>query len=223
MSRPNPKLTEIEEYIEGTLRGTHDAPAYFVTLLNKLLTWTIVEDNQFVMVHLGPHKDRMVIAPPKRSSSEMALAAKGNEIYTTLKLRNGRFMSLRYDVFIDVAKDDFMKIIASRLSYQLDELGYKQLFRFDYARVPESNYPFSHLHVYGNWQHDDTPKLKDLDAIHFPVVRATIEGFIRLIIADFGVETNTSFDIYGPILARTEDRFLEVARKTKKTEKDFPD
>ena len=112
-SRPNLKLTEIDEYITGTFKGGSDAVNHFVTLINCLLRWTVTDSSQFVMAHRGPHQHRIVIAPPKRNLDKMSEAAKGNEIYSPILLNDCRYLAVEYDVFIDVAKDDFLKVVRS--------------------------------------------------------------------------------------------------------------
>jgi hypothetical protein len=70
--------------------------------------------------------------------------------------------------------------------------------------------------VYGNWHHDALTK--EMKKVHFPVLRVTIESVIRLLVNEFGVETNTDEAIWRPMLAATEQEFLSIARTQRTTE-----
>jgi hypothetical protein len=219
----NSAVTEANRLINLAINGGDWSPIYFRELVQHLLSQTIVDSTSFVRITYSKESNISYIHGPERSASESRNSVKGNKPYSPLKLNDGNFLYLYYENFIDRDDNDWLKTNVTKMAYQFDEGGYQQLFRFDYNRLVRDKYPASHLHVYGKWDANrKTDKLKDLPNIHFPIVRPTIEGIIRLLVDDFGVDTHTSRTIWEPMLDMTEQRFKEIMSKRKhKAEQKF--
>lgn len=205
-AKANEALANALRLLDLTLAGGKESPAHFRDLLQHLLSKTILHHTSFIRVlrrgqkfhFTGPDLD------------ESAPASAGSEPYRALKLNDGRFLYIWYEGTIAADDNQWLKIFQSKFSYRLDEGGYTEVFRFDHTRLMKNEYPSSHLHVNGKWTFEPPSHFKDLPKIHFPVVRPTIEGVIRILINDFGVESSTERDLWEPMLEACEDRFKEV-------------
>jgi len=100
-----------------------------------------------------------------------------------------------------------MKVEDANYQYQLDRQGDCWIFRYDYERNPPNEYPPSHLHIRGNLHEICLPPAKQLEDIHFPVLRGSIESVIRLLV-QFGVRCNKAQSFWRPVLALSEGLFL---------------
>jgi hypothetical protein len=168
-----------------------------------ILVKTILAEGESVAFHrLGAN--RFVISGRRRATETGA----ARENFTAVNLTDGSYLYIFYDTYIGGNK----KLItaATKLTYQFDADGHSPLFRLEHSRIPESRYPFAHLHVEGQWLHAPAD-WKPLPKIHFPVLRPTLEGVIRLLVYEFDLPTNTEQSIWGPILDCTEGEFLKKA------------
>lgn len=212
----NETLTSARNYIKEMYSGGDEAPAYFKEFAQLLLSKTIMDSKSHVCIYGGNTNDITLISGPRRRPDEQEEAIKGRDIYHPLKLNDGNFLYLFFENFIDRNENNWLKTNISKMAYQLDSGGHKQLFRFDYNRLVKTRYASSHVHVYGSWRDgakEAITNLKDMHKIHFPVVRPTIEGLIRILVDDFGVKTNTERDEWEPVLEATEKEFKEVMSK----------
>jgi len=213
--------TDAVNYTKLTLAGGPDAVQAFRELIMLQLGKTILDDRSFVCVQSVDWKTAFVIAPPRRSASDFETAADGSELYSSLKLTNGYFLDLQYSLFID-PKDNFLKTDSSRMVYQSDDGGQDQFFRFEMNRNPLTHYPFAHLDVNGSWKAGPTPRPKDMEKVHFPTPRPTIESLIRLLVYDFNVKPKCDPSIFEPVLRACEQEFLKVARTSSKEPQPLP-
>jgi len=184
---------------------------------------TILDSKSFVSVQSVEWRTNFVIAPPPRSPDAMKVASEGSEIYTSLRLNNDYFLDLQYSLFIDRSDGtQFMKTDSSRMAYQSDDGGHDQFFRIEMNRQPKTHYPFSHLHVNGIWKPGAKARPKDMEKVHFPIARPTIESLIRLLAYDFNVPTHIPPEQFEPILRSCEQEFLKVARTSSKEPQPLP-
>lgn len=214
-------LSQAVELQKETLAGGPNAVYIFRELLMLLLSKTVLDSKSFLVVHSSSVPDSFVIAPHRRTDEQFFAAADGSEVYQSLKLRNGYFLDLRYSLFRD-KEDDFLKIESSRMVYQSDDLGLDQFFRIEMARVPDNHYPQSHLHVNGNWKDGKAARPKDMERVHFPIARPTIESLIRLLVYDFEIGSHTAPEVFEPVLQACEKEFFNVARLTPKDAPPLP-
>jgi hypothetical protein len=214
--------SETIEHLEATLNGGQESPNAFVQLIMSLLSNTIMDSKSFVCLNQGSSKYDFTIAAPRRKVTCYKDAADGCEVYSSLKLNNGNFLDLHYVLFVDPDDNNYLKTESSRMAYQSDDLGHDQFFRFEMARNPKTHYPFSHLHVRGNWKQGDKPRPKEMEKIHFPIARPTLENLIRVLVYDFEVSTHHPAAVFEPILRECEQRFLKVARTTSKKPQPLP-
>ncbi len=187
-----------------------------------LLGNTVLDAKAFLTIHSVNWTDSFVIAPHRRNSSEFEAAAEGSEIYSCLKLKNGFFLDLQYSLFLDKSDHSYLKTESSRMVYQSDNLGIDQFFRIEMNRVPKTHYPQSHLHVNGVWKNGSATRPKDMERVHFPIARPTIESLIRLLVYDFNTGSHTDAEVFEPILQACEKEFLNVARLTPKEPPPLP-
>lgn len=186
-----------------------------------LLGKTILDDRSFVSVQSVDWKTAFVIAPPPRGASDFERAADGSELYSTLKLTNGYFLDLQYSLFVDT-EDKFLKTDSSRMVYQSQDGGQDQFFRFEMNRKPLTHYPFAHLHVNGVRKSGFTNRPKDMEKVHFPTPRPTIESLIRVLVYDFDVKSKCEPRVFEPVLRACEREFLKVARTSSKDPQPLP-
>ena len=208
--QPNKEFTEVIKLLDTYVAGGQDVPAYFRDFLQKLLNLTILAGGQSLRLHYGNSSDDFTIAGPKRT--DIGKAAEGREFFQPLKLNNGHFLSVIYDCFLDKSNNNRISVRSSKVAYQLDFDGRKQIFRYDHNRIPGNRYPTSHLHVYGTWLHR---MAKELSKTHFPVIRFSMESIIKLLVHDFQIASNLEEAVWEPIFTHTEKRFLEVMTKGK--------
>lgn len=204
------------------LAGGRNSVHEFRELIMIQLGATVLDKSSFVSVQSVDWKSEFVIAPPRRPLDAIAGAAEGSELYTSLQLNNGYFLDLQYSVFIDKSDNLFLKTNSSRMVYQSDDAGRDQFFRFEMARQPKTHYPFSHLHVNGIWKGGLKPRPKEMEKVHFPIARPTIENLIRVLVYDFDVPSHTKPQDFEPVLRECEQEFLRVARTTSKDPQPLP-
>ncbi len=221
MQPPDAFLSEAIGHINATLNGGPDAVYAFREMIMLQLGRTILDTKSFVTVQSADWRSNFVIAPPPRSLNNIALASEGSEIYTALKLNNGHFLDLQFSLFVDKS-DNFLKVESSRMAYQADDTGHDQFFRFEMNRQPQTHYPFSHLHVNGNWKPGKAERPIEMEKIHFPIARPTIENLIRVLVYDFNVPSHVQPKVFEPVLRKCEQAFLRVARTTSKEPQPLP-
>ena len=100
-----------------------------------------------------------------------------------------------------------MKVRSSSFQYQLDPGGDEWIFRYDYLRNPPEPYPASHLQIRGM-----LIGLRDLnlERVHFPTHRVSLEAVVRLLIEEFGVPAHADAEFWRPALAESEAVFLGI-------------
>ncbi len=208
--QPNKEFTEVIGLLDAYVAGGKDAPAHFRDFLQKLLNLTILGDGQSLRLHYSNSPNDFTIAGPKRT--DIGKAAEGREFFQPLKLNNGHFLFVIYDCFLDQSNNNCISVRSSKVAYQLDFDGHKQVFRYDHNRIPGNHYPTSHLHVYGTWLHQ---MKKELSKTHFPVARFSMESIIQLLVHDFQITCNLKESVWEPIFTHTEKKFLEIMTKGK--------
>lgn len=107
-----------------------------------------------------------------------------------------------------------LKVSESSFQYQDDQDGKREIFRYDYLRQSNRNEPASHLNIYGNLTVPDVlPPGKPLSRVHFPAGRVPLEAVIRMLVDDFGVPAATDESIWRPVLAASEEMFMQIAHR----------
>jgi len=131
-----------------------------------------------------------------------------------LPLRDGHYLRLTMSLYIeDTSEGSRSKVSHSSFQYQLDQVGERWVFRYDYLREPPDPHPAAHLQIRGNLYEPCLPNRKALERIHFPTQRISLEAVIRLLIEQFGVEPNDPPEIWRPLLAESEAAFLAIAHR----------
>lgn len=206
--QPNKEFTETIGLLDTYVAGGQEAPGHFRDFLQKLLSLTVLSDGQSLRLHYSNSPTDFTIAGPKRT--DIGAAAAGREFFQPLKLNDGHFLFVIYDCFLDRSNNDCISVRSSKVAYQLDFNGHKQVFRYDHNRIPGNRYPTSHLHIYGTWLHQ---MKKELSKTHFPVIRFSMESIIKLLVHDFQVASNLEEAVWEPIFFHSEKKFLEIMTK----------
>lgn len=111
----NALLAEGERLTDVTLQGGDEAPAAFRELIQLLLKLTVLGTGQSVRLHGTKSSDNFIIAGHKRR--DFAEAQGNQAVYAPLQLKNGAYLYLFYDAFIDRTDRKFLKIKTSNLMY----------------------------------------------------------------------------------------------------------
>jgi len=149
-----------------------------------------------------------------RSDNPRTFRIAGPEQLTPLPLRDHHF--LRVDVSLELASTPDgvrLKVRESSYQYQFDAAGNQWVFRYDYERNPPNHYPAGHLHIRGTLVENCLSSDHLLEDLHFPILRSSIEAVIRLLHEQFGIKCNTAASLWRPMLALSEELFLDIAHK----------
>ena len=129
-------------------------------------------------------------------------------------MRNGRFLKVAIELFLDSTAGDRLKVQNSTLQYQVDAAGNRWICRYEYLRSPAHPHPGMHLHVRGNLHEAEAlPPGLPLERVHFPTDRVSCEAVIRLLIEQFKIPTHEAPEIWRPVLAETEAEFAKIAHR----------
>lgn len=131
-----------------------------------------------------------------------------------LPLQDGHFLRLTVSLFVDVEDRNYLKVEQASYQYQADPAGRDWIFRYEYLRNPPHHYPPSHLQINANLRVPGVlPANMDLERVHFPVGRLSIEWVIRLLAEQFNVPCREGPEIWRPVLAESEKIFIDIARR----------
>lgn len=191
-------LGRARELTQAYKNGGQDGFGAFGDLVSLLLRRTVMVPTEVVRVARGPVRS-------------YATVQNAVGIGSPLRLRNGHFLRLDISLFLD-AETNRIKVQQSRFQYQADELGKQWVFRYDYLRYPEAGYahPPSHLQVNG-FLSAEVEHSHELKKVHFTVGRVPLEGVLRTTAVQFGVGCNEPDETWMPLLAQTEQAFLDIA------------
>jgi hypothetical protein len=140
----------------------------------------------------------------------------GPNLIGPLPLRDGGFLRVTVSLVLANTADGIrMKVEEASYQYQLDETNDSWVFRYDYERNPPNHYPAGHLHIRGTLHQECLPRgdVQQLEDVHFPILRCSIEAVIRLLAEQFQVRCNTPRSYWRPVLALSEDLFLAMAHR----------
>lgn len=204
MPRSVPELlSEVRGYTDGFKAGDDNSARAFRDLVSLLLGLTIAAPG---------HAPRLTYL--KGGTRDQSILGGTPAPTDPLKLTDGRF--LKITVFLHLAETENgrrLKVRDSSYQYQLDSDGRDWVFRYDYKRDPEHQYPPAHLHVRGALNSDALPIKLPLERIHFPTPRVSLEAVIRLLAEGFGVPCNEPPEVWRPVLAEAEHLFSEIAHQ----------
>ena len=131
-----------------------------------------------------------------------------------IRLSNGLWLRVLIQLYLDRADGDKLKVSKSLFQYQLDEDAEHWGFRYDYIRDPKDEHPSAHIQIKGTLTEAGiVPVRGTLERVHFPTGRVGLEAVVRLLVEQFGLETNEPMAIWRPVLAETESAFLKIAHR----------
>lgn len=193
-----PLLGRVRALTAAYRGGGQDGFGAFGELVGVLLRTTVMDLTQVLRVGRGPERSR-------------ATVQNAAGIGVPLRLRNGHFLRLDISLVLD-AETSRIKVHQSRFQYQADETGKDWVFRYDYLRYPVSGYahPPAHLQING-FLSADVQHSHQLKKAHFAVGRVPLEAVLRTIAVQFGVGCNDGDETWMPVLAASEEAFLEIA------------
>lgn len=173
----------------------------FRELVHFVLSLTVMREDGGMLLQLGPRgRDRGNI-----------VGWFGND---RVPLKDGRWLRILLQLYVDSQDGGKLKVEKSLFQYQLDEDAERWVFRYDYLRTPEDQHPASHVQIRGALSETAAvPVRGTLERVHFPTGRVGIEAVIRLLVEQFGVQTNELPEVWRPVLAETEQAFLKIARR----------
>jgi hypothetical protein len=193
-------------------QGGPAAYGFYRELLQRLFSYTIGASGASVVVNQSAG------GPAKGVISPRGLAER------SLPLRDGRFLKFEIELFLGPsdkgeAGREYLKVASESFQYQLepDPGTDRWLFRYEYERDkdPESPHPPSHLHVNAVLPEEaESPLPRGLRGVHFPTGRLSVAAILRLIIEQFGCDTDEPPEFWRPILAAVEGQFLGFAHQT---------
>jgi hypothetical protein len=111
------------------------------------------------------------------------------------------------------SESNWLKVELASFQYQMTRDNASWVFRYDYVRTPPEPEPAGHLHLRGKPAEDCLPPEVELQDVHFPTGRISIEAVIRLLVESFGVPCNGWHNRWRAVLAESERAFLEIARR----------
>lgn len=170
----------------------------FRDLVSLILNCTILHPSGGVQIASGPGQD-FVLGGWKGPIDP-------------LPLTNGLFLRVSMTLYREgTDQGPRVKVRSSSYQYQLDREGEQPIFRYDYFRFPRKQYPASHLQIYGTLAY---AQQVDLDRVHFPTHRVSLEAVIRSLIEEFGVQSRTQPEFWRPLLAESEATFLGIHHRS---------
>jgi hypothetical protein len=197
-----PYLSDAKTFAAQFKKGTKHSPAAFRNLVELLLQITVARDGETV---------RLVSSKAQKNAFDV-------QSWQPLRLRNDRYLWVVFNLVLDQSdrKDGkrLLRVVKSAASYLADRDRKQPIFRYEYLRKPENKYAGSHFHIRGRLDVDGVlAKDKPLEKVHFPTSRVSLEAVIRLLAEDFAVPTREKPEVWRPVLAWTEETFLEIAHR----------
>ncbi len=195
-------LATVRKLTNEIKAGTKHSPEAFRQLLDFQLRRTVMHSTGQLKLKAGPRAGTFDIAGPN--------------LVGPLPLRDGHFLRVSVSLMLAKTTDGIrMKVVEASYQYQLDETNDSWVFRYDYERNPPNRYPAGHLHIRGTLHQKCLPRgsMQELEDVHFPILRCSIEAVIRLLADQFQVSCTTARSFWRPVLALSEELFLAMAHK----------
>lgn len=194
-------LGEVRDLTRRYQLGDQESFQAFHRLTALLLELTILAQPGAVRLSRGPRAGTFALGGWKGPTDP-------------LPLNDKRYLRLSMRLFLAAADDRFyLKVEDSSYQYQMDLEGRQWIFRYDYLRYPDHPNPASHLQIRGQLFEDCLPERKQLEDLHFPDARVSLEAVIRLLAEQFSVPCNAEPGIWRPVLAETEREFQRIAHR----------
>ena len=203
--RPNQKFItlsgECRDLITQCQSGDpNDSCVAFAALNHKLLRTTVLAATTiFPNLQKGP-------------TGVFALGRPGEP----LQLRNGWFLRLlltfKVEPSLSAGGAQKLKTLSSSIQYQRGPTDDSWVFRYEYSRLATNHYAPGHFHVRAV-PIEPVALSRNLEDVHFPTGRVTLESIIRLLIDDFGIAAAEPEEVWRPLLFETETAFLTIARQ----------
>jgi hypothetical protein len=188
------------------MAGGAESHRAFRDLLALLLNLTVLRD--------GDPGPRLWYAGGTREQSQIGGLSLPLD---PLPIRDGRYLRVAVSLYLDHADNNYLKVAASSFQYQVDSDPNTDawVFRYDYLRQPTPQaHPSAHLQVNADLIPGGVlPSTRPLRRIHFPTRRVPLEGTIRLLAEEFGVECAEPSDIWRPALSEAEQAFASIAHE----------
>ena len=173
----------------------------FRDLIQLLLQATIIPARAAVRVIKGPNEKVRILGGYPGPNHP-------------LELNDGRFLRVTMSLFWTASpQGERVKVENSSFQYQMDQTGDRWIFRYDYVREPPAPHPSSHLHLRGALTEPCLIDKQDLEDVHFPTDRVSLEAVIRLLIEQFHVPCNSDAADWRPLLAESEALFKAIAHR----------
>jgi hypothetical protein len=128
-------------------------------------------------------------------------------------LTNGHFLRLHTSLYLAPEPPHHLKTEVSSYQYQLDQRGDEWIFRYDYSRIQQGAHPPAHLQIRGELTERSHVEAPEVEHIHFATGRVSLEAVIRTLIEEFHVPAQTDPSFWRPILALSEQDFLDVVHQ----------
>jgi len=188
-------LGEVRDLSERYKAGTAHSFQAFRDLVSLILNATVLTETSAVRLSYG-------------QSAEPVLGGRVKPI-DPLRLTDGNYLRLTMTLLREeTPQGPRVKVRSSSFQYQLDQDGDHWIFRYDYLRNPPEPHPASHLQIRGRLIEAGDVQL---DRVHFPTHRVSLEAVIRLLIEEFNVPARKSEDFWRAVLAESEAVFLGIA------------
>jgi hypothetical protein len=199
-ARLDDQLGKVRDLTRRYQDGGRPAFRAFEELASLLLHLTVLDATGIVRLTYGTSRDRA------------ALGGSGGPT-DPLPLNDGRF--LRVSVSLYLTERNRLAVSTSSYQYQVDRDGDRWIFRYDYLREPGPQpHPSAHFQVRGTLSESDVLGAdQPLDRVHFPTGRIALEGVIRCLAEQFHVQCNQPPEVWRPLLAESEQAFLDVAHR----------
>lgn len=184
------------------MAGRPDSLAAFRDLANLLLRLTAMRESTAMRLsYVNGRRDRGVLGGMGGPTDPVPL-------------NDGRYLRVSASMaLIDTDEGVRLKMLTAGYQYQADPEGKAWIFRYDYLREPgPDRHPQAHLHVRGDLA-DGAPLGRELHKMHFPTGRISIEAVARLLVEQFGVESNAPPEIWRPVLTESERTFQAIAHR----------
>lgn len=194
-------LERVRRDTAGWKKGGPSAFNSIQSLFQLILQNTVMANDGSVRFARGPRRGRQVLGGWGGPTDPVPLT-------------NGNYLRVMLDCYIDLddPRGPFVKINESSFQYQLDREGLRWVFRYEYQRNPQNLHPAAHLHIRGDLTESGVlPPDRALEKLHFATHRVGIEAVVRVLIEQFSVPARTEPSLWRPVLAASEQAFLEVA------------
>lgn len=195
-------LGKVRELTTQYQSGAPEGFEAFRELVDLILRVTVLAEHGGVRLAEGPRANTLALG---------GWSGPGDP----LPLRNGRFLRLAMTLFREPVEGGHrIKVAESSYQYQIDPSGRDWIFRYDFLRYPPEPHPASHLQINGHLPAEYLPAGTPLARIHFQTDRVSLEAVIRLLVDQFGLPTNEVNEVWRPVLAESEARFLEIRHRS---------